>query len=210
MYLLSIGSLTKKLLQELNKDYYGIPVKELFVPLTDSSSSQVVCKFFSTENVPAELLRYLYIVGKKYHNDIFETCWRKQCKLCANLHTFQAVFDMVCTPVFTECKEILVSLEQRTMTLENVEMYFGRFDSIELKNNLQSLCGGMKECFPSEKQLLSPINWISTVAKSIQEYKKISSYITAAKIVLLLKDSMKLTGDFTAVNTIVQQVVIAG
>ena len=209
MYLLSIESLTKKLLQELNKDHYDIPVKELFVPLTDSSSSQVVCKFFSTENVPAELLRYLYIVGKKYHNDIFETLWRKQCKSCANLRTFQAVFDMVCIPVLTECKEILVSLEQRTMTLENVEMYFWRFESIELKKNLQSLCEGMKECFPGEKQLLSPINWVSTVAKSIQEYKKISSYMAAAKIVLLLKDSMKLTGDFTAVNTIVQQVVIA-
>ena len=207
LYLLfSIGSLTKQLLQELNKDYYDIPVKELSVPLIDSSSSQVACKFFSTENVPAELLRYLYVVGKKYHNDIFETCWRKQCKSCANLHTFQAVYDVVFIPVLTECKEILLSLERGTMTLENVEMYFWRFESIELKNNLQNLCKGMKECFPGEKQLMSPINWVSTVTISIQEYKKISSYITAAKILLLLKDSMKLTGDFTAVNTIVQQV----
>ena len=175
------------------------------MPLTDSSSSQVVCKFFSTENVPAKLLQYLYIVGKKYHNDIFETCWRKQCKLCA-IHTFQAVYDKVFFPVLTECKKILLSLEQGIMTLENVEMYFWRFEPIELKNNLQNLCKGMKECFPGDKQLLLPINWVSTVAKSIQEYKKINSYVAAAKIVLLLKDSMKLTGDFTAVNTIVQQV----
>ena len=206
MYSFSIGPLTKKLLQELNKDYYDIPVKELFVPLTDSSKSQIVCKFFSTENVPAVLLQYLYIVGKRYHNDIFDTCWRKQCKSCANLHTFQAVYDMVLTPVLTECKEILLSLEQGTMTLKNVEMYFWKFESIELKSNLQNLCEGMKECFPGDKQLLPPRKWVSTVAKSIQEYKKINGYIAAAKIVLLLKDSMKLTGDFTAVNTIVQQV----
>ena len=198
--------MTKELLQELNKDYYDIPVKELFVSITDSSNTQLVCKFFSTENVPAKLLRYLYIVGKKYPNDIFETCWRQQCKSCANLHTFQAVYEMVCIPVLTECQEILVSLEQGTMTLENVEMYCWRFESNELKNNLQHLCQGIKECFPSNKQLLPPRNWVSTVAKNIQEYKKISSYIAAAKIVLMLKDSMKLTGDFTAVNTIVQQV----
>ena len=176
------------------------------MPITDSSNTQLVCKFFSTENVPAELLRYLYIVGKKYPNDIFETCWQQQSKSCANLHTFQAVYEMVCIPVLTECQEILVSLEQGTMTLENVEMYFWRFESNKLKNNLQHLCQGIKECFPSNKQLLPPRNWVSTVATNIQKYKKRSSYVAAAKIVLMLKDSMKLTGDFTAVNTIVQQV----
>ena len=201
-----IGSLTKGLLEQLNYDYYDIPVKELFMPMTGSSSSQLVCKFFSTENVPTRLLQFLYIVGKKYPNDIFEICWRQQRMSCANLHTFQEVYDMVCIPVLTQCKEILVNLQQGAMTLEDVEMYFWKFEANELKNNLQHLCQGIRECFPSNKQLLAPRNWVSTVVTNIQEYKKIKNYVAAAKIVLLLKDSMKLTGDFTAVNTIVQQV----
>lgn len=202
-----IGSLTKKLLQELNSDYNDVPIKELFVLLTDSDESQLVCKFFSTADVPIELLQYLYIVGKKYPNDIFETCWRQQYKSYPNLLTFEAVYRMVFIPVLTECKEILVSLEQRTMTLENVEYYFWRFDINELKSHLQNLCQGLRECFPNNKQPSPHRNWVSSIVANIREYKNIRSYIDAAKIVLQLKDSMKLTGDFTAVNTIVQQVI---
>ena len=207
--LLFIGSLTKKLFEELNKDHSNIPVKELFVPVTTSSGSQLACKFFSTENVPNELLQHLYIIGKKYPNDIFETCWRQQSKSYANLNTFEGVHQMVCTPVFNECEQILVSLEQGTMTLENVENYFSSFhETNELKNNLEKLCQGIRECFPNHKHLRAPRSWVPSVVTSIQEYKKLNGYTAAARIVLQLKDSMKLNGDFTAVNTIVEQVNI--
>ena len=177
-------------------------------PVTGSSDYQLVSQFFSAENVPIKLLQYLYIVGKRYPSDIFESCWRQQCKSCVDLDTFQKVYEVVCIPVLTECKEVLVSLQQRTMTLQNVMVYFLKFEPDELKVNLQHLCEGLRECFPSDKQLVAPRNWVPAVVASIQEYKKIKSHITTAKIVLELKDSMKLTGDFTAVNTIVQQVAI--
>ena len=181
----------------------------MFVLVTNSGGSQLTCKFFSTENVPTELLQHLYIVGKKYPNDIFETCWKQQCKLYVNLDTFEVVHKMVCTPVLNKCEKILVSLEQGTMTLEDVEKYFWSFhEANELKGNLEKLCQGIKECFPNHKQLLAPRSWVPSVVANIQEYKKLDGYIVAAKIVLQLKDSMKLSGDFTAVNTIVQQVNI--
>ena len=141
-----------------------------------------------------------------YPNDIFESCWRQQCKSCVDLYTFQQVYEIVCIPVLTECKEILVSLEQRTMTLENVMIYFWKFEPNELKSNLQHLCEGMKKCFPNDMQLLASRSWVPAVVASIQEYKKINSYVATAKIVLQLKESMELTGDFTAVNTIIRQV----
>ena len=201
-----IGSPTKKLKQELNCDYHDVPLKELIEPVTGSSDYQLVCKFFSAENVPIKLLQYLYIFGKKYPSDIFESCWRQQCKSRVDLDTFQKVYEVVCIPVLTECKEVLVSLEQRTMTLENVMVYFWKFELDELKRNLQHLCEGMRECFPNDKQLVASRSWIPPVVASIQEYKKIRSYLVTAKIVLQLKESMKLTGDFAAVDTIVQQV----
>ena len=207
--LLFVGSLTKKLLEERTKDHSDVPVNELFVSVPNSGGSQLTCKFFSTENVPTELLQHLYIVGKKYPNDIFESCWRQQCKLYVNLDTFEAVHKMVCTPVLNKCEEILVSLEQGTMTLEDVENYFwSSHEANELKRNLDKLCQGIKECFPNHKQLLAPRSWVPSVVENIQAYKKLNGYIAAAKIVLQLKDSMKLNGDFSTVNTIVQQVNI--
>ena len=199
--------MTKKILKELNNDYSIVPVKELFVLTTDFNGSQLVCNVFNTEDVPTELLKYLYIVGKQYPNDVFETCWRQQCESCVSLHTFEEVYKMVCIPVLLECKEILISLARETMTLESIEKYFWKFGINELKSNLVNLCQGIQECFSNDNQLLSHVRWVPTVVRNIGEYKKISSYIDAAKIVLLLKKSMKLTGDFTAVNTIVQQVL---
>ena len=175
-------------------------------PVTGSNDYQLVSQFFSTENVPIKLLQYLYIVGKQYPNDIFESCWRQQCKSCVDLDTFQKVYEVVCIPVLTECKEVLVSLHQRTMTLENVMVYFLKFEPDELKNHLQHLCEGMRECFPSDKQLVAPSSWVPGVVATIQVYKKMKRDITTAMIVLKLKDSMKLTGDFAAVDTIVQLV----
>jgi len=41
----------------------------------------------------------------------------------------------------------------------------------------------------------------------IQDYKKINCYMNVAMTVLEFKKSMKLTGDFTVVDTLAQQVI---
>ena len=198
-----LGILTKQLQKEFNAEYGGVAVKDLFIKTADSN--QLVCMFFTEKNIPNELLKYLYVMGKKYHNDLFDGCWREQCKQFYNLSTFMEVHEKVCIHVLDECEEILLSLEERTMTLENVEKYFNKFQETDLESNLNKLCQGIQQCFP-DTELKPAKRWVHGVVVHIQEYKKINSYLNVATIVLELKKSMNLTGDFTVIDTLAQQV----
>ena len=164
------------------------------------------CTKFSTHDIPEDLLNFLYIIGQKNRNDLFDACWRIHCHSTANLPSFAEVHLKVCVPVMNECKQILVTLEQRTMTLEDVEKYFWKFDENELYLNLLKLCQGIRECFPSEKSISDGRNWVHLAVSDIQVYQKISGYMKAAQTVLELRNAMNWTGDFTAVDTLAQQV----
>ena len=200
-----IGNLTKRLRKEYIADYSDIAVKDLFAEAVDSNHPPV-CIYYSVKDIPNELLNYLYIMGNRNRNDLFESCWRAQCKRYSNLSTFKDVHELVCMRVLDECKEILCSLERKTMTLENVDKYFRKFQETDLENNLTKLCQGIRRCFP-DIELLPAKQWVPSVVVHIQEYKRINNYMNAATIVLKLKESMKLIGDFTVIDTLAQQVV---
>ena len=202
-FLLGILANYKQLQKEFHAEYNDFAVKDLFAETSDSS--QPVCTYFTVNDIPNELLKYLYIMGNKYRNDLFDSFWRERCKQFNNLSTFNEVHETVCKHVLDECKEILLSLVQKTMTLENVDKYFRKFQEIDLENNLSKLCQGMLQCYP-DTELKPAKQWVHGVVVHIQEYKKINSYMNVATIVLELKKSMNLTGDFTVIDTLAQQV----
>ena len=177
----------------------------MFAPKNENSA-ELKCMRFSTDNVPEDLLKNLFLIGKKNQNYIFETCWNQKCFLYANLPSFTELQQKVCIPAIDECKQILVTLEQRMMTLEDVDKHFAKFDEKELYNNLQSLCSGVRECFPTDRSISDGRNWIHLAVSDIQVYKKISGYTKTAQVVLELKNTMNWMGDFSAIDTLAQQV----
>jgi len=92
------------------------------------------------------------------------------------------------------------------MKLETVDHYFLKLDFKALDNCLTQLCQGIKECFPTDRHILTAKEWVPTAVKIIQEYRNISSHMAAAEIILQLKESMGLTGDFAVIETLAQQV----
>ena len=211
IWFLLLGALTKQLQKELIKfdaEYHDIAVNALFTEIPIDSNRWLKCIYFTTEDIPHKLLEYLHVMGNMYHNDLFERCWRKQCKMCNHLTTFNRVYRKVCMPVLDECKEILLSLQRKTMTLEDVDKYFQEFQQeINMENNLNLLCRGMRQCFP-DIEVLPAKKWVHGVVAHIQEYKRINSYINVAMIVLKLKGAMGLDGDFTVIYMLAQQVLI--
>ena len=202
-----IGSLTRVLRGKFYADSGHIQVKSLFeITVDQSGRTQFVCTYFSCKDIPNDLLYYLNIVGNIHRNHLFTTSWNRRSESCSNLSSFAAVHAKLCIPVLNECKQILLSLQQRTMTLETVENYFLEFEMKELENCLTQLCQGIKECFPEDKHILAAKKWVPTAVKVIQEYRNISSHMAAAEVVLQLKESMGLTGDFAVIETLAQQV----
>lgn len=196
--------LTRQLKAERSADYHKFEVGSLFV--YESNSPIPRCAKFSTHDIPEDLLNGLYIIGDKNRNDLFEACWRQNCQSNVNLPSFAEVHLQVYVPAINECKQILVSLEQRTMMLEDVEKYFWKFDENELQQKLLRLCSGIRECYPTDRSISDGRNWIHLAVSDIQIYKKISGYMKTAQVVLDLKNAMNWKGDFTAVDTLAQQV----
>ena len=197
-YLLS-GALTEQL-EKLNAEYHDVAVKGLFVE--SSSNQQLECVYFSVMDIPHSLLNHLYIMRNKYRNKLFDICWEKQSNLHTNL-TFKEMYAVVCKPVLDECKEILFDLQQNTMPLVNIDKYFQNFDSdTDVEDNLKKLYQGFCECFPSTN-IPHAKDWVHGVVKQIQEYQRIHN---VAMIILDLKESLKLHGDFAVIEKFAEQV----
>ena len=200
-----LGVLTEQLQKEFNAKYDDVAVKDLFVETT-TPKPQLQCVYFTVKDIPHELLKYLYIMGNKYRNDLFDICWRKQLQCSSTNLTFQEVYTNVCQPVLNDCEEILLSLQEKTITLENVDKYFQKFEHIsDMEDNLSKLCEGIQEYFPGTRVLRAK-RWVRDVVNHIQEYKRIYHYWNVAMIILNLKESLKLHGDFTAIKMIGTQV----
>ena len=199
-----LGALTEQLRKEFNAKYCDAAVKDLFLEPT-TPNQPLECVYFTVKDIPHELLNFLYVMGNKYHNDLFDICWRKQCNLYTNL-TFEEMYPKVCKPVLDEFEEILLSLQQKTITLENVDKYFQKFEhASDMEDNLKKLCQSVQEYFPGT-QVSRAKHWVHGVVKRIQEYKRINSYMSIAVIVLNLKESLKLRGDFTVIERLAGQV----
>lgn len=204
-FVVILGTLVKKLRSDLNFAYEKNPIGSLF-KVTDDPSKLDCAQLLKAKRVPVELTNCLYIVGRKHQNDLFDTCWRHQCDSCGQLSSFTAVYKEVCEPVVMECVQLLQSLEQRSITLEEVEKSFWKFEMTELSQHLLKLCEGIREYFPTNTTISLGKNWVPLLIKDIQVYKRISTYMDTANAVLKLKSSMYLTGDFNAVDTLAKQV----
>lgn len=205
MLFVTSGALVKQLESEFSVNYEEISVGSLF-KATDGLINLQCIHLLSTVDVPADLIKCLFVVGKKNQNVLFKTCWDKQCMSCDNLSSFTEVYEKVCGKVVQECIQILISLEQRSITLEEVEECFWKYEVSELMQNLLKLCQGIQEYSPTNNPISPGKSWIPSVVDNIQVYKQISGYTNTAKVVLKLRDSMKLSGDFTTVDTIAKQV----
>ena len=205
LFVVTLGTLVKELRSDLNFAYEKVYIGSLF-KITDDPNKLDCVQLLSAKGVPAELTKCLCIVGRKHQNDLFDTCWRQQCHSCGQLSSFTAVYKEVCEPVVKECVQLLQSLEQRSIILEEVEKCFWKFEIPELSQNLLKLCEGIRECYPTNTTISLGKNWIPSVIKDIQVYKRISTYMNTANVILKLKISMNLTGDFNAVDTLAKQV----
>ena len=205
MLFVTLGTLVKELRSDFNFAYEKISIGSLF-KITGDPNKVDCAHLLIAKGVPAELTRCLCVVGRKHQNDLFDTYWRQQCDSCGQLASFTAVQKEVCEPVVKECVQLLQSLEERCITLEEVERCFWKFEIPELSQNLLKLCEGIRECFPTNTTISLGKSWIPSVIKDIQVYKRISTFINTANVILKLKISMNLTGDFVAVDTLAKQV----
>lgn len=151
-----------------------------------------------------------YILSKEQSSGLFHIMWSHAMKEARakfpKMH-IKDVEEMVWTPAFEHCQQLLNTLCDLSMTLANVDKHFRYYEKSELENQLRLLCCGVNKCFGQVPKFSD--NWIPRVVLRIEDYRKLSYYRDAANSFLKLRDSLNLTkGDFRDIEGISKEVMI--
>ena len=110
------------------------------------------------------------------------------------------VYSEIWQPVFDECRKLLDSLIDQSMTLSYVDTHLKKYDNLEPV--VFNLAVGLSKCLkltPDQTQLRRAL-W------KINQYWKLCEYQNGAQVFLQLRNVLKLKGNFDLVENFSLQV----
>ena len=146
-------------------------------------------------------------------NKVFEYCWDQQIKQSAITKdqnvSYNSVFNTVWKPTIERCQSLLSKLKDKTITLQEAEILY-QVDKLCL--HLSVLCKAMHQCYPElSKSFSLSDNWVSQTVAHIAFYHEFSinpKCIEAANVILKVKKSLKLEGDFKIIEDLAKHVSV--
>ena len=172
------------------------------------------CICFSTSELENEMIHNFTIYGKCNgdFNKVFEYYWEQQIQQSAITKgqdvSYNSVFNTVWKPTIKQCQSLLFNLKDKTVTLEEVEILY-QIDNLSLQ--LSGLCKAMHKCYPELNESLPlPDNWVSQTVAHFALYHEITDIhpkcSEAVKVILKVKKSLKLEGDFKIIEDLAKLV----
>ena len=119
------------------------------------------------------------------------------------------MYEKVWKSTIKQCQLLLIKLKDKTVTLEEVEILY-QVDNLSL--HLSVLCKAMHQCYPNLSESLPlPEKWILQTLAHIALYYEIASNpkcAEAANVILKVKKSLMLEGDFKLVEDLAKLVCV--
>ncbi len=180
----------------------------------DQMSSPVagVVTYFNLDEDIKSMAEVLYTYRDSY---IFKVCWEKQAKLLATeemedenpdeheradiMATPEVIHDDIFMPCFANYKDIYTCLKNGSISLEEVNQLFGAYKGkyIELAQDLDIMCRIDKS---TDKQ------WIHSRVQQIEQYHELHLAVASAEIIMMVKETLHLQGDFRVLETLTEVV----
>lgn len=176
-----------------------------------------VVTYFELDEDIRHMAEILYTFRDSY---IFKMCWEKRAKILAaeindnnldeeededededvdNVATPQMIDHDIFKPCFADYKNIYTCLKNGSITLEVVNELFsdykGKYE--ELAQDLDIMCKIDKS---TDKQ------WIPIRVQQIEQYHELHLAVTSAEIIMMVKDTLCLQGDFRVLETLTEVV----
>ena len=187
------------------------------------------CQCFPSATMENEMIQNFITCGKCDDdlNKIFEYCWNQQ---AINIQddtdvSFDSIYILVWKKTIEQCQQVLLELKNRSVTLKETETLCQLFTAkgqIVIPNEnpgqcqiecfslqLTALCEAMHQCYPSLFPLLT--EWIPDTISYIALYNEVvnnAKCTEAATVILKVKKSLKLKGDFQIVESLANCVSI--
>lgn len=118
---------------------------------------------------------------------------------------FDDVAERIWEFVFQKCREYTQSLKERTITLAMVDELLDRTDT-NVETEFNSLEKGICKCLETETDL----SWIGPCIQRMKEYRSLRQHADTANAIIKLKETLNLTGNFTVIEQLAEQVSLRG
>lgn len=137
----------------------------------------------------------------------FKACWEKEAKALVDeemdeehiIATPEIIHDDIFTPSYEEYKQIYTCLKDGHITLAQVNELFGDYKGKydELAQQLDIMCRIEKG---------SDTQWILRRVQQIEQYHELHLAVASARIIMTVKETLGLQGDFRALETLMEAV----
>ena len=179
-------------------------------PVCRTHSYDIEIVSFSTAKPLEPSYKHFYLLSKTHSSDLFNRLWHEQISQVAKVKktlTFQQVVDVVWMPVFNQCIKLLDDLKSGKLALSDIDRLFKESYLSDQDRLIKDLCNlhvGINAC---NQQSSDDSDWIQSVVCHIVQYWNLCNYYEAARAFVKIRDMLQLTGDFTLVETVANQVL---
>lgn len=188
--------------RELKTNYDSTSINEA---CTRAGNKIVMTCLQSTSSLQ-QFTHLFWTMTETFNSIIFQSIWFETMKNACHKNpsiTISDVFPHVWEPTFANCQQLLEQLQDRSMSLSDVDKYFHQFKGEGLERELERLVRGIHTCCKQPKDT----TWIHQAVKRIEKYWKLCGQREAAYSLLELRNTLKLTeGDFSVVERISSEV----
>lgn len=141
---------------------------------------------------------------------LFKVCWEKEARLVASeemengpdqhevvdiMATPEMIYDKIFEPSFAEYKDIYAHLKSGCIMLKDVNELFGTYEGKyeDLAQELHIM---------SRVEKLTDNQWIHGRVQQIEQYHELHLAVASAQIIIKVKETLCLQGDFSVLQTL--------
>ncbi len=190
----------EELKDDIRRDH---PIKDFCVTDNDKVIFTLLQSAVPLDNIPIKF----DLMFSKYQNKLFEKIWddhlKKARRKSESELTIASIKTDIWDPSFHRCLTLLKSLQDRSIKLSEVDQNFREVKDRE--HQISALCSGVEMCNDG-RETEDGREWISIAVHLMDQYWSICEMAKAAEVVMHLKEKLKLSGDFSLIKSIANQV----
>ncbi|XP_040922673.1 E3 ubiquitin-protein ligase rnf213-beta isoform X2 [Toxotes jaculatrix] len=164
-------------------------------------------------NTSLNVLKMASEMYKLHHSNLILSSWAKGAASLASARqpssapvpvTLKQICENIWNPLLTEFFELGVSIANASITLQQLDRVLVECGDPGDGKLLKKELSLMSEMFSESGQFRPEENWIELRLDLIQEYSQLHEAAAAASAILKIAEKMKLSGNFTEIDTISQ------
>lgn len=195
------------LIDEISQDHFSKAINSLccIESSPQFGSPRFVC--FEIAQPLEPILNSYHMLSLHYASDLFKHIWTSALKTEAKTKltaTFTDVVARAWNPVFAQCCWLIDNVQTRKIKLKDVDEYFGHYEGGHLIiEQLHNLYSAIEAC---SGKPVNETRWIRSSVDLMEQYWALCEQAEAANIILDLKKSLRLTGNFEIIEHVANQV----